>query len=107
MNFEVSYIDYLKSLTKDYNAFKFLKNIPIDSYIFYDIGVINNDNVENNFSFGSIRSDMGIGFTCDLGQIVDDYYDFEKEYKLTQALHKDKERRARARGEIREADKQG
>jgi ribosomal protein S24E len=38
---------------------------------------------------------------------VSDYYDFEKEYKLTQALHKDKERRARARGEIREADKQG
>ena len=26
----------------------------------------------------SIRSDMGIGFTCDLGEIVDSYYDFEK-----------------------------
>ena len=45
--------------------------------MFYDIGVINNDNVRNNFSFGSIRSDMGIGFTCDL-EIVDSYYDFEK-----------------------------
>ena len=37
-----------------------------------------NDNVENNYSFGSLRSDMGIGFTCDLGQLVNDYYDFEK-----------------------------
>ncbi len=78
MNIEVSYIDYLKSLTKNYKAFSFLNRLPIDSYIFYDLGVINNDNVENDFSFGSLRSDMGIGFTCDLGQIVNDYYDFEK-----------------------------
>ena len=78
MNFEVSYIKYLKSLTRGYKMFNFLNKIPINSYMFYDIGVINNDNVRNNFSFGSIRSDMGIGFTCDLGEIVDSYYDFEK-----------------------------
>ena len=59
-------------------TFNFLNRLPIDSYLFYDIGVINNDNIENDLSFGSLRSDMGIGFTCDLGGIVNDYYNFEK-----------------------------
>ena len=78
MNIEISYTDFLKSLTQNYKAFNFLYRLPIDSYIFYDLGVINNDNVENDFSFGSLRSDMGIGFAFDLGQIVNDYYDLEK-----------------------------
>jgi hypothetical protein len=34
---------------------------------------------------------------------VSDFYEFEREYELAQQLHRDRERRARARGEIKEA----
>ena len=78
MNIEISYINYLRSLTKNYSALRFLNELPVDSYIFYDIGVINNDGAENDYSFGSLKSDMGLGFTFDLGEIVYDYYDLEK-----------------------------
>ncbi len=79
MNIEVSFTNKLKSITKQYGALRFFNKLPIvDSYLFYDIGVINNDNVENNLSFGSLRSNLGIGLACDLGQIVNGYYDFEK-----------------------------
>ena len=40
--------------------------------------MINNDGAENDYSFGSLKSDMGLGFTFDLGEIVYDYYDLEK-----------------------------
>ena len=77
MNMEIGYTDYLKSLFKD-SKFEFLNNIPVlssmDSYLFFDAGAISTNNPDERISFGSFRTDFGIGLTYNISETFNKYY---------------------------------
>ena len=77
MNVEVYYTDYLQSLLKG-SKFEFLNNIPVlsstDSYLFFDAGAISTNEPSDRISFGSFRTDFGIGLTYDISKPFDEYY---------------------------------
>ena len=77
MNMEVEYSDYLKTLISG-SSFEFLNNIPvlssIDSYLFFDAGAISTNDPKDRISFGSFRTDFGIGLTYDISKPFDEYY---------------------------------
>ena len=49
----------------------YMEYFGVNSYIFMDIGAINTNELGDNLSFGSLRMDMGIGFTCEISELWD------------------------------------
>ena len=55
-------IDYTKMVP-------YMDYFGINSYMFMDIGVINNNEIGQDLTFSSLYMDMGLGFTCELSRL--------------------------------------
>jgi hypothetical protein len=55
----------------------YMEYFGVNSYLFMDMGVINENEPQESLAFSSFRMDMGIGFTCELSQLWDHVIDSE------------------------------
>ena len=67
LNTEVDYTDMIP----------YMEYFGIHSYMFMDMGVINENKVGENLVFSSFRMDAGIGFTWELSRLWDHVIDSE------------------------------
>ena len=59
------------------NKVPYINYFGINSYVFMDIGVINENEIGENLAFSSLRMDMGMGFTWELSRLWDHVIDSE------------------------------
>jgi len=59
------------------NAIKYMNYFGVNSYLFMDMGVMDQNYQDNDLSFSSIHMDAGIGFTLELSRLWDSNIDAE------------------------------
>ena len=57
------------------NAIRYMNYFGINSYLFMDMGVMDQNYQNNDLSFSSIHMDAGIGFTLELSRLWDSNID--------------------------------
>ena len=57
------------------NKIPYMNYFGINSYVFMDVGVMNENEIGENLVFSSLRMDMGIGFTWEISELWDHVLD--------------------------------